>query len=81
MLDYRLKNTLNIKVGRTSLDAEFEAARHCGLSWDEYLELPGSPRWSGEKLSKADVMVIYECDMMYQAIIEEKRTEDMKRRS
>jgi len=58
--------------------SQMDAARFCGLTWAEYLALPGSPRWVNPHtgtLSKCEVFIYYMHSTLEDAFRREKETE------
>ena len=60
--DYPLKNHLSLRIDITDDTIHVDAARFVGLTYEQFMTLPGNPRWvdmDSQVWSKADVIVYY----------------------
>lgn len=66
-----------------TLDFEEQQARvFAGLGLEEYMRLPGAPRWRGNEhmLSKSEVLVLYRMNRRIDAVIEDVRIKKATKR-
>lgn len=80
---HRIKNRLNVKIEISTLATHQKAASYWGLTWAEYVALPGGHIHIREDdpmgICKADVLVHYEMQTTLQAYLEDKQIEEAKK--
>ncbi len=59
---------------------QLAAARHAGLTYEQYMALPGTPLWSFGRLSKAEVIIFYRKSLRIEAVSAEAQARAMKPR-
>ncbi len=71
-----------MEVYQSTRLSQLKAARFCGLTWAEYVALPGHPKWIDPltgSWSKCDVLVHYQHETLAEAIRQEIQMEQQER--